>query len=426
MPQNTPPRSPSSAKDRQAWIVAAYGLAHYGKSLFWYVSELFFAFYLTEMAGLPPQHMGLVLGLGLVASAALDGTVAWRFGRFMHDAEAAGRLQFVGAVLSAIALILVFVADSLPAEWRFAYAIAVGLGFRVAYASYDLPQNALLSLRDWPRLGRGGVNAVRLIGSGLAMLTVGMATAITFSGGSTGLESGRVGWTIAAFAVVAVTTSLLLRNVLHADPGRRFPAAAAMRIDWRPLLLPIALVFAVSAAFSSFTKLEPYFGVHALGSATWGARIAVAFALGSLLLQPLWATLYARLPRRTLLTLLGVALLFSAIAFMRLAGISRPAALALGFAIGALNGGFGLLLWSWFADEAAQRARGRAGLAFAAFTAASKLSLAGAGVYVGHVLANLDYRGGQSGGLAPTMTFIALMAAVLALAAAWRPWPPRT
>lgn len=422
MPQKIATRSqpPSAPLSRQRWILAAYGLAHYGKSLFWYVSELFFAFYLTEMAGLPPQRMALVLGLGLVVSAAIDGLIGWRFGRFMRDPAAAGRLQFVGAALSAAALILVFLADALPMDFRFAYAIVIGLAFRVAYASYDLPQNALLSLRDWPGLGRGGVTALRLIGSALAMLTVGAAIAVAFAGGAGRSQDGRIAWVIAALAVVAVVSALGLRLALRAEPARDPPQVRRGAIAWRPLLLPIGLVFVISAAFSAFTKLEPFFGVHALGSAAWGARIAVAFSLGSLLSQPVWAILYARLSRRTFLGLLGLALALAAASFMALAACSPLAALTLGFGLGALNGGFGLLLWSWFADEAALGARGAESLAFAAFTAASKLSLAAAGVYVGLALAALDYRGQQSANLSTAMSFLALLAGGVVLAAALR------
>ena len=49
-----------------------YGLGHYGKGLFWHSSELLFAFFLTEQAGLPPVWMGTVLIAGILSSAGID------------------------------------------------------------------------------------------------------------------------------------------------------------------------------------------------------------------------------------------------------------------------------------------------------------------------------------------------------------------
>lgn len=398
-------------------VLVAYGCAHYGKSLFWFVSELFFAFYLTEVAGFAPHHMGGVLGVGLVASAFIDLLVGWKFGGRLQDAAAAGRIQLLGAVVSAIALTLVFMTDALPPALRIAYALAIGLVFRIAYAAYDLPQNALLSLRDWPTLGRGGVAAVRLIGSGMAMLTVGFTIGVAFAAGADG---ERMPLIIAVFCMIAVATAWWLRQSLREEASRACVARDGAPMRWRPLVVPILLVFVVSAAFSAFSKLETYFGVYTLGTATWGARIAVAYGLGLMLLQPLWAILYVRLGRRLMLGALSLGLAVFALGFLVWASGSPVLALGFGFCLGAANGGFGLLLWAWFADETARSAQGRESLSFGAFTAASKLALAAGGLYVAAALTILDYRNAHSAWLAGVMTLLALLAAAVGLGVAAR------
>ena len=403
-------------------MLVAYGCAHYGKSLFWFVSELFFAFYLTEVAGFAPHDMGVVLGVGLVASAFIDLLVGWKFSGLLQDAAAAGRIQLLGAAASAITLTLVFMTDALPPAFRIAYALGIGLVFRIAYAAYDLPQNALLSLRDWPSLGRGGA-AVRLIGSGMAMLTVGFTIGLAFADGAAGARGARMPMIIVAFCMIAVATAGWLRQSLHEESERACIAREGASMRWRPLIVPILLVFAVSAAFSAFSKLETYFGVYALGTATWGARIAIAYGLGLMLLQPLWAVLYVRLGRRRMLGALSLCLAVFALGFLVWASGSPVLALGFGFCLGATNGGFGLLLWAWFADETARSAPGRESLSFGAFTAASKLALAAGGLYVATALTILDYRNTQSAWLAGVMTMLALLSAAVGLGVAARLTP---
>jgi hypothetical protein len=51
---------------------AVYGLAHFGKSLLWYSSEILFAYSLTKYVRLSAPRMGVVLAAGFLVSALLD------------------------------------------------------------------------------------------------------------------------------------------------------------------------------------------------------------------------------------------------------------------------------------------------------------------------------------------------------------------
>lgn len=123
-----------------------YGLAHLGKSLFWYSSEILFAYFLTEYVGLSASEMGIVLAAGFLVSALIDIAVGVGLQRRLANARAASRVQFVGALICTVALALVFLGALMPQEARFVYAIAAGIAFRFAFAAYDIPQNALMTL----------------------------------------------------------------------------------------------------------------------------------------------------------------------------------------------------------------------------------------------------------------------------------------
>jgi Na+/melibiose symporter-like transporter len=49
-----------------------YALAHASKTLFWTASDIYFAFYLTQVCGLPPLVMGFVLAASYLVNAAAD------------------------------------------------------------------------------------------------------------------------------------------------------------------------------------------------------------------------------------------------------------------------------------------------------------------------------------------------------------------
>lgn len=74
-------------------VVATYGVAHYGKSLFWYSSEILFAFLLTEITHIPATWMGVVLGAGLLLSAMFEPLLAWRIRHTLGTVAGNARLQ---------------------------------------------------------------------------------------------------------------------------------------------------------------------------------------------------------------------------------------------------------------------------------------------------------------------------------------------
>jgi len=373
--------------------VIAYGAAHFGKSLFWYASELLFAFYLTEVAGLRPLYMGVAVATGLLVSAGIDLAVGRGLAGMMHAPASAGRLQLVGAITSTIFLIAVFLADRLPMGWRFSYAIAASVGFRMAYALYDVPQNTLLGLLEWPGVGRSGMSAIRLTGSGLASILVSFEVGAGFGAPLSHMGSANLLTIMIVFAVVALATSVVLQWALGPLQWSSSESGHGPGRSRRMLLYPLLLTLAASASFSLFTKLEPYFGVHTLGSARWAGLIIGAFSLGAVVAQPCWAYVVARFARKGILACQGILLLLTTLIFMTWARESQTLSLVLAFGLGILNGGVNLLLWRWIADVAAQDPAGRPSFAFAIFSSASKVALAFAGIAIGVTLQSIDYRG---------------------------------
>jgi len=400
-----------------------YGLAHFGKSLFWYTSELLFAYYLSEVCRLPARAMGVVLALGFLAGAAADLWVGAAFAARLASAGGAARLQVIGAAASAATLILLFAGAALGPAVRLPYVLVVGLAFRIAYAVYDLPQNALLSLATDSFAERVRLSSLRLFFSGAASLAVSATTGPLLSTLIPLPAPLRYTGLALAWSAVGLWGAWRLSRGPWPEAGAPAPAPSRRTLlqqlnptaDVRPLLW---LFFVVSATGSVFSKVEPYYANFAIRAPFWGGAILMAMSAAGALSQPLWSALAPRLGRGRLLALCCGLTVAAGLTFI-FAARTPAAALALAAVIGAANGGVGVLLWAAFADAVARAPADRRSAAYGLLTAVIKVALGLSGLMIGETLSRFDYRGEDSGALPLMMAATAMTGALIVLA--WRP-----
>lgn len=403
-------------------VTLVYGAAHFGKSLFWYASELLFAYFLTEFAGLSPMQMGFVLVSGFLVSAVIDVAVGVSLQRWLQDAKTAARLQLVGAVLSSGALSATFLVAWVSDEWRFSVAISLGIAFRLAFATYDIPQNALMSLATIDRSTRLRVASTRIWFSGAATLLVAASVGpmVAQTGTATGpwfLLGLALAFSVVAILAAAALAAQLARGNKHADPIIAPPLPV-----WRPSreFRLLVLVSVITTLFTpAFAKLEAYFAAYTLESAWWGGTIIIAMALGIVTGQPLWVRLARTFSSARVMALAAMVQIAGLAAFW-VAGTGQPPTLAAAaFVFGLGNGGVGTVQWHAFSDTVAREAPHRAGLAYGLFVAGGKIGLAAGAALIAVALAAGDYRDPTNSMLVTLMTVLpACGAALLCLLAA--------
>lgn len=410
-----------------AWgLTWVYGAAHFGKSLFWHASEILFAFYLTELCGLPPQAMGLILAIGLMLSAAIDVAIGGVLKATLSDVLRASRLQIWGAVGSAISLAALFLGTWIPIEARFAFALATGVAFRLTYALCDIPQNALLTLGTSDTRSRTVVATLRLAASGAAAMVIAAAVAPLLAVGAVQVRAGRFLGLGVILSVVAIGTAWALRRGVVAArplravaPPRRVEREQGPPTSWSvEIALFLVLMFVLNASLSTFSKLEPYFVSFVLRSPGRGGVLILAFALAGTLSQPLWMALAARMNRAATVALTAAALVISAAGFWATAQRTDALSLICALGFGASSGGLGMVAWAGFADAVARSARGREGLAYGLFTAVAKIALAIAGLGIGLFLSRIDYRGADRSLILTAMTLCPIIGGGVCLALA--------
>lgn len=402
-----------------------YGAAHFGKSLFWYSSELLFAYFLTELAGLAPKQMGLVLVSGFLVSAMIDIAVGVSLQRSLQDAKTAGRLQAAGAVVSSIALAATFLIAWVPSDGRFAAAIGLGIAFRLAFATYDIPQNALMSLATIDRETRLRVASTRIWFSGAATLVVAASVGPVVA--QTGTASGP--WFLLGlsltFSLVAIVGAAALSVRLAQNDTIIDNSMPESATNWQPscgFWLLVAVSVITTLFTPAFAKLEAYFAAYTLQSAWWGGTIIISMALGIVLGQPGWVRLAQTFSSARVMAVAAMVQIVGLAGFWS-AGVAVPlVSAAAAFLFGLGNGGVGTVQWHAFSDAVAREAPRQAGLAYGVFVGSGKLGLAAGAALIAGALAASDYREPANMMLVSLMTLLpacgAAMLCVVALALA--------
>ncbi|MEK9213282.1 hypothetical protein [Sphingomonas sp. 2378] len=366
----------------------AYYAAHVAKSLLWTAGDLVTIYALVSLYGVDPALAGWLFLIGLVASAGADLMVGVRLDRRPGGTP---RLAAGGLLLAALAFPLTIVAA--PFGWT--ALLAATLAFRLGYAAYDVPHNALLSrlAADLPaatRLSRG-----RTLGTGAAAIIVGA--------GLHWLNNrATIPWLLGGLALAALLGGAALLPLLTRLSGtpRRMEAAASPNLPWRFLAGSVAGMVALAAIGKGVMHLPPTRDNPSAGT------ILILLTAGR--------TVTALLPfgmqdaRRGLRLLAG---LYAAAALVgplvAIGGATLP------FLLGVMLGATNLVGWALLP----RLVTGAGG--YARYTMASKLALGGAGLWMTAVL------GGQSSFTPAALTILVGGAAAGCLVAAWLLMPSR-
>lgn len=407
----------------------SYGIAHFGKSIFWYLSATYYAFFLTELLGVPPIVMGYILAVGLILSAVFDVGIGYAMAGRLGNSVSAARLQLAGAVLCSAGFFLITSVVYLPADMRVIGSLLVGIGFRIFYSLYDVSQSTLIALIAVRSDTMRSLISVRLLGSGLAIMAVaGLAGPIA------SFQSGEGLWVAQAIALVAgllaVGSAAILAFAVAGEARAQTPLEARADdlaqayIGRTGILIAILAAMVASSLFgSAFLKLEPYVIRFVLAPNSSGSLFALSAGAGIALAQILWHGLSSKVPFGIAFALgagvqgIGI-LLFNA----SLGGSEMGTNLAI-LLFGLGNGYLGSAIWHSYSACVQTRRLHQMGLLFGIFTAAAKVSLALCGLIIGLVLARYDYAGAQPGIITKLITVMPLLGSlccIMAGAALWR------
>ena len=413
-------------KLNQRLTQAAYSTSHYGKSLFWYTTELLFGFYLAEVYRIPSATLGILLLVFLLWDATTDPLIGMIFGRRQASTRDLIGYQLCGAILSSGAFMLVFFKPALDVTGLTAYALVVGILFRTAYTLFDVPQNTLLRRLANSDDERLILSSIRTALSALATLTVAFAATLVLSDADLAQQAQGFTATALTFVVVAVATSVILyllaRDIVDAERGESAPgsfrSAFIDTIRKRDLRSLFIAIFFLSIGWPLFGKLLPFFTAYALNDVRITGSLLSTIAIATLLSQPAVITL-VRFPRRQ--ALLGItALVLASGVYFVLTSTNSMAHAAVGTALlASTTSAMGVLVWTMLADSLQNTSAPGSNdlIAFGIFTFSSKIGLGLGGWLLGWILGLIGYTSGEPMPEASQLWLVCAMAFAPAAAA---------
>ncbi len=406
-------------------IRAAYASAHYGKSLFWYASELLFGFYLAEIYQIPPTTLGTLLFVFLLWDAITDpilGVIVWRRHTSLPTLL---NYQLVGAIISAITFLLIFFKPNLSQDYLTIYALFFGLLFRTAYTIFDVPQNALMRRLALSNNQRLVLSSYRTALSALATLTISFASTMILA--PVLVEDIAFNFTVSAliFSPVAIGSALILKCVaknwreIHEKAEQPRSSFSQLKFTLlHPSLIKLYIaIFFLSIGWPLFGKLVPFYASYVLGNAKATGYVLTVIAVAALVSQPLWIRVGNTISRNKAVVVCTVLVFISCIFFVVTATRNEWFAFVAVALLSASASAMGVFAWVLLADRLSDPQLKNANdlLAFGTFTFASKIALGLGGLMLGVVLDHIGFQAGVPLDSAGQHSMIIFMAAAPAL-----------
>lgn len=378
-----------------------YSAGNFGKNLLLGSVDVTLLFLLTDLLGVAPQQVSLLmtvvfcgdllldLGAGLLASRAQNHGIGYR------------RLIVLGTLPCALAFALIF---SLPlmAHPSLALTCAAILLFRAAYAVIDVPHNSLLARVASDSRARGRASGYRTVFSSAAGVVI--ATVAVPLVGSAGQHAGA-----GLLAQLGVAGGLLFCGamLLAAWSSREEPGAGALRRTRAVFLPRLDRLFAAMAmigvvtgfAVPVFGKMMLYIATYAWRQPALAGRVLFMLTLGQFA-GAVWWIFMLRYHDKTRLLAVSHGVALGGIALFALAGAEPVLLMATAALIGIGFGGIFMLPWGILADvidfaEFRHRER-RETATFATMLVILKAGAAASAAVIGWTLAALGYVPGMA------------------------------
>ncbi|MYN26250.1 MFS transporter [Duganella levis] len=378
-----------------------YSAGNFGKNLLLGSVDVTLLFLLTDLLGVAPQQVSLLmavvfcgdllldLGAGLLASRAQNHGIGYR------------RLIVLGTLPCALAFALFF---SLPLMGHPSLELtcAAILLFRAAYAVIDVPHNSLLARVASDSRARGRASGYRTVFSSAAGVVI--ATVSVPLVGSAGQHAapGQLAWLGVAGGLLFCGAMLLAAWSSREEPGagalRRTRAVFLPRLD--RLFAAMAMIAVVTGfAVPVFGKMMLYIATYAWRQPALAGRVLFMLTLGQFA-GAVWWIFMLRYHDKTRLLAVSHCVALGGIALFALAGAEPMLLMATAALIGIGFGGIFMLPWGILADvidfaEFRHRER-RETATFATMLVILKAGAAASAAAIGWTLAALGYVPGMA------------------------------
>lgn len=375
-----------------------FGAGHVAKTLVWSASELFLSYFVHVHLGVSAEQTGLLIFWSMLYSGALDLTAAALLSFRPGKERLAPRLQTVGALLTAVGVLMLFTPMRFEGSAQLAWLAVATLLFRTGYTIYDVSQNSLVSLLPGDEEEARHYIRLRTTLSYFAKILV--ASASFFVLGQAGRPWASLAILLPVCLLVVATAVPMGRQTITVTSAKgRFPLGHIVRrLSW--ILIAVSAHIALLGLVGRFVP----FMVESASGRPLGAIITLASVCGGML-----GPLTVRRGGLSPLRLLGLTTVCVLSACWLIEVDNVLSAIAAGGLFGIGMGATTAIFWNQvssvvrcYALETGVRADL---LAFALLTATIKLSVALSGLMFGFLLSGFERHDGATVHLVEILTF---------------------
>lgn len=383
--------------------IVGYASGNFGKAVFIGSIDVTLLFLLTDIVGMPPAQVSLLMLLVFLGDLVFDLGAGVLAARLEQRGIAYPRLIACAVLPCACAFGALY---SLPLLrlGNFVLVATLLLLLRGAFALIDVPHNSLLARVTQDSHARGRASGYRTLFSSAASVVVATVIAPSMNVPDTGNAPVRMAWLGAGAGLLFCATLLLAAWSSRASGGARRLAGDARASGLWPRPDRLFVSFAVVAVITGFAipmfgKTLLYLCTYVLHEPGFAGKVLLTLALSQIAGATLWIAL-VRQHDKTLLLAMGHGVAAIGLTLFACAGEGRLLLLACTALAGVGLAGVFMLPWGILADivdisEFRYRER-RETLAFAAVLVLLKSSGAAAFATIGWVLGQLGYVAGAA------------------------------
>jgi GPH family glycoside/pentoside/hexuronide:cation symporter len=375
-----------------------YSTGNFGKNLLLGSVDVTLLFLLTDLLGVAPQRVSLLmamvfagdllldLGAGLLATWAQNRGIGYR------------RLIACGALPCALAFALIYSLPWLGVQNLGMIALAIIL-FRATYAVIDVPHNSLLARVATDSRARGRASGYRTVFSCMASVAV-ACVLVPFMGGVGGHGApapGALAWLGAAGGTLFCGAMLFAAWSAREEGGASRQKVRTVFLPRMDRLFAAIAVIALVTGFATpvFGKMMLYIATYALQQPGYAGQILLTLTLGQLAGAGLWIYLVRFHDKTVLLAASHMLAMGGVLLFWVTLAAPAPLLLAATALTGIGFGGIFMLPWGILADiidfaEFRHRER-RETASFATMLVLLKAGSAASAALIGWSLARLGY-----------------------------------
>ncbi|MFZ2261784.1 MAG: glycoside-pentoside-hexuronide (GPH):cation symporter, partial [Luteococcus japonicus] len=336
--------------------MVSYALGDVANNISFGLTSMFLMVYMTDIAGVPAAVGGTIYGVTKIWAGFCDLFAGNTVDKFNSRWGHLRPWLLIGGVPLAICFVLLF---STPAgiseRTAIAWILLFDAAFQLCYSFVNIPYGSLSAAMTQDSTDRSRLSGARSIAASVTGVALSAVVSPQFQ--DTAADGVRQKFTITTLALALLALVLYTicfrntREVVPRSPGKiNLGRTLKMVRQNRPLIVLCSGALFMLGSMYTMSAVAMYYSRYVLGHASWYTFLALAQAVGTILVASILPRLTVAFGKRKAYVALGVVAVLGYVVIYLVPGGSLPVAVIAWFLFGAGTGGTNAMMFSMQAD----------------------------------------------------------------------------